>query len=94
MVDEIERVYTIPLVRAFKTARAKRTAAAIKAIRSFLARHMKTDESRVKLSSELNSYIWMGGIKPPKKIRVKAKRDSKGEVYATIQKEKEEKKVS
>ena len=92
MVDEIERVYTVPLNRMLKSSRREKAESAIKFLKSFLARHMKTDGSRVKLSKELNSSVWMKGMqKPPRKIRVKAKRDAKGEVQATLQEAKEEK---
>jgi large subunit ribosomal protein L31e len=92
MVDEIERVYTVSLVSVLRSSRREKAQSAVKFLKSFLARHMKTDGSRVKLSAELNSSIWMKGMqKPPRNIRIKAKRDAKGEVQATLQEIKEEK---
>jgi large subunit ribosomal protein L31e len=85
MVDELERIYTVPLRDAYKTVKVKRTSRAVKILRSFLARHMKTQEERVKLSAEVNSLVWSKGMeKPPRKIKVKAKRDAKGEVSVSL----------
>jgi large subunit ribosomal protein L31e len=85
MVDELERIYTVPLVDAYKTVRGKRTSRAVKILKSFLARHMKTEEERVKVSSEVNSLLWRSGMqRPPKRIKVKAKRDAKGEVSVSL----------
>jgi len=85
MVDELERVYTVPLVGAYKTVRGKRASRAVKILKSFLARHMKTQEERVKLSSEVNSFLWQKGMQsPPRRIKVKARRDAKGEVSVSL----------
>jgi large subunit ribosomal protein L31e len=89
MVDELERIYTVPLRDAYKTIRGKRSSRAVKILKSFLARHMKTQEERVKLGAEVNSLIWSSGMKkPPRRIKVKAKRDSKGEVSVSLLEEK------
>jgi large subunit ribosomal protein L31e len=46
---------------------------------------MKTQEERVKLGAEVNSLVWSRGIKkPPRRIKVKAKRDSKGTVSVSL----------
>jgi len=85
MVEELERVYTVPLADAYKTVRGKRSRRAVKILKSFLARHMKTQEERVKLSKEVNSYVWQHGMQePPRRIKVKVKRDAKGEVSVTL----------
>ena len=71
MVDEIERVYTVPFEQMLKSSRREKAKSAVKFLKSFLARHMKTDLDRVKLSKELNSSILAHGIqKPPRKIEV------------------------
>ena len=91
MVDELERVYTVPLVGAYKTVRGKRASRAVKILKSFLARHMKTQEERVKLSSEVNSFLWQKGMQsPPRRIKVKARRDAKGEVSVSLVEEQKE----
>jgi len=85
MVEEIERVYTVPLADAYATVRGKRSSRAVKILKSFLARHMKTEEERVKLGAEVNSAVWARGMQnPPRKIKVKAKRDAKGLVSVSL----------
>jgi len=75
-----EREYIIPLRREIlKVPRHKRTPKAIKAIKQFLAKHMRIanrDVSKIKIDDFLNKEIWHRGIKnPPTKIKVLAKRD-------------------
>lgn len=75
-VDKIEREYIIPLRRKWaKVPRYKRANKAIKAIKEFLARHMKVrdrDLNKIKLDKYLNEFVWFRGIKkPPIKIKVK-----------------------
>jgi large subunit ribosomal protein L31e len=85
MVEELERVYTVPLVGAYETVRGKRTSRAVKILKSFLARHMKTQEERVKVSAEVNSLLWKRGMqRPPRRVKVKVKRDAKGEVIVSL----------
>ena len=65
-----ERVYTIPLRKAFKRARTQRADAAISVIRAFILRHMKSDE--VRIGKYLNEYIWQRGRKKiPRRVKVK-----------------------
>lgn len=67
-----ERIYTVPLGDAFVKPRNKRTPRAIKLLREFAARHMKTDAENVLISNMVNAFVWMRGIqKPPRKIKVK-----------------------
>jgi large subunit ribosomal protein L31e len=85
MVEELERIYTVPLGGAYKTVRGKRSSRAIKMLKSFLAKHMKTQEERVKLTADVNSLVWQRGMqKPPRRIKVKARRDAKGEVSVSL----------
>jgi len=85
---ELEREYVIPLRRnAMKVPRYKRAKKAVKAIKEFLAKHMKVedrDTRKVKVNMYLNNEVWFRGIKkPPAKIKVKAiKKD--GIVYAEL----------
>lgn len=81
---ETERTYIIPLRRVFlkvpKYRRAKRT---IAGVRSFLEKHMKSDQ--VKLGMSLNDYIWERGMQnPPHKVKVTVKKDDKGVVHAEL----------
>ena len=75
----LEREYVIPLRKEWlKVPRYRRTNRAVKAIKMFIARHMKVpdrDTRKVKLNSYLNQEIWFRGIaKPPARIKVKAKK--------------------
>ncbi len=65
-----ERIYTIPLRKEFlKAPNYKRTKRAVTAVRSFIKRHMKTDD--VKIGSKLNLELWKHGRKnPPARIKV------------------------
>ncbi len=82
----VERTYTIPLrkewLKAVKYQRAKK---AVRAIREFLARHMKVEMENVKLGKYLNLVLWSHGIKsPPSRVRVNVVKDDKGVVMAEL----------
>lgn len=75
--DKLEREYIIPLRKEWKNVpRYKRANKAIKAIKEFLARHMKLrdrDLKKIRIDKYLNEEIWFRGIKkPPSRIKVKA----------------------
>src|SRR3972149_4681217 len=72
--------FVVPLRRKFgKVARYRRTPRAIKVIKEFLVRHMKSyerDLKKVRLDKYLNEFIWTRGIRnPPSRVRVKAMLD-------------------
>ena len=71
MINE-KRTYVIPLRREFnKAPRYKRSKKAIKALREFIIKHMKTE--KVVIDILLNEYVWSKGIKnPPAKVKVNA----------------------
>ena len=76
-IEKLEREYIIPLRAKWKKVpRYKRANKAIKAIKEFLARHMKIrdrDLDKIKLDKYLNEFVWTRGIrKPPIKVKVKA----------------------
>jgi len=88
-----ERMYTIPLGKAWIMPPNRRAPRAIRMIKSFVTRHMKlearkegeeeSEEEPKKLiiSNEVNERVWKMGIeKPPRKIRVRAARDKEGNV--------------
>ncbi len=81
----MERIYTIPLRRKFiKVPRYKRTPKAIRVIKEFLKRHMKSD--KIVLDKKINEKVWERGIKhPPGKIKVKAVKDESGKVITTLE---------
>jgi large subunit ribosomal protein L31e len=87
-----ERVYTIPLQKATVRPPKKRAPRAIQLIRDFITKHMKLEMKleeeeeegelpRLIISKEVNEKIWGKGIeKPPRRIRVRAAKDSDGNV--------------
>jgi len=74
-----ERIYTIPLGRAWISPRQKRAPRAVRMVQSFIQRHMKPEVLVV--SNEVNERIWSRGVrKPPRRIRVRAAKDTEGTV--------------
>ena len=75
--QKVEREYVIPLRRMFvRVPQYERTGKAVKAIRQFIAKHMKIpgrDVSKVKLDVYFNNELWFRGrANPPAKVKVKA----------------------
>jgi len=84
-----ERIYVIPLMKEWnKVPRYKRAKKSMRAIREFVAKHMKVydrDLNKIKIDRFLNEEVWFRGIKhPPKKIKVKAIKDSTGIVRVEL----------
>jgi len=87
-----ERVYTIPLAKAWIQPPKKRAPRAMHMIREFITKHMKLEirveeeEEREELpklviNKDVNERVWDRGIeKPPRKIRVRAAKDKDGNV--------------
>ncbi|MEM1514521.1 MAG: 50S ribosomal protein L31e [Candidatus Bathyarchaeia archaeon] len=74
-----ERIYTVPLGKAWIRSRTKRAPRAIYLLRAFIKRHMKIEEDSIRISNDVNEKIWSRGIqKPPRKIRVKVTKDKEG----------------
>ena len=66
----LERVYTIPFERVRNVPKTQRARRAIKTIRKFVKRHMKSDN--IWIDNRVNALIWArGAAKPPSKIKVK-----------------------
>lgn len=75
MADKLERIYTIPLGKAYETIRTKRTARAVKLVQNFVSKNMKTED--VKISTALNTFLWKrSSQKPPRKIKVRVIREN------------------
>ena len=77
----IEREYVIPLKKEWvKVPKYKRTAKSIKAIKEFIARHMRIqdrDKDKVKLDVYLNNELWFRGSRHAfNKIKVKVIKDA------------------
>ncbi len=72
----MERVYVVPLKKAFKKPRTKRADAAISIVREFVSRHMGVEV--VKIGKELNEHIWSRGRKKiPRRVRIKVVTEEK-----------------
>jgi large subunit ribosomal protein L31e len=78
-----ERIYTVPLGRAWIGPKWKRAKKAISILKQFVDRHMKPTE--IIINPEVNEAIWVRGIKkPPRKIRVKLTKDEEGVVEVSL----------
>lgn len=81
--ENLTRVYTINLGRAWLTPQHKRTDRVVNMIREFAQKHMKSDE--IKLEQELNRQLWSRGkTNPPRKMRVKMVKDEDGVVTVSL----------
>jgi len=84
-----EREYVINIRREImKVPRHKRTPKAVKAVKQFIARHMRVpdrDLKKIKLDKWINHELWFRGIKNPiTKIKVKAKYDDNKNVRVEL----------
>ncbi|AKB77073.1 LSU ribosomal protein L31e [Methanosarcina horonobensis HB-1 = JCM 15518] len=87
MADDMvkEQIYTIPLREVRKVPSWKRAGRAVREVRDFLVRHMKTESEQVKLDKTINEHLWEKGCeKPPLSIRVRAVKFADGEVQAEL----------
>jgi large subunit ribosomal protein L31e len=89
-----EKIYTVPLSRAWIMPARKRTPRAMRILRSFITKHMKLETrkegeekedeeepAQLIISDEVNRKVWARGAeKPPRKIRVRAAKDKEGNV--------------
>ena len=81
-----ERIYIIPLRDVLRSPRWKRCNTAVKDIRAYLAKHMKSED--VRLDRSINEKVWEhGSEKPPQKIRVRAMKMEDGQVQAELAEE-------
>ena len=71
----VEKVYVIPLRKAvIATRRVMRAKKAVGTIKLFIMRHTRSKD--VRLSQQLNHYLWAHGAKkPPAKVKVKVSVD-------------------
>jgi large subunit ribosomal protein L31e len=97
MVEELERVFTIPLTVTKIVPKTKRAPRAIKEIKEYVRRHMmektseedeEKDKKEVWLDYRLNELIWSRGIEhPPSRVRVKAIRFEDGLIEVSLPEE-------
>ncbi len=82
-VEELTRVYLVPLGTAFEAPPYRRAKVAIRIIREFTVRHMKASE--VKIKTDVNELVWARGIKkPPRRVRLEMERDEDGVVSVRL----------
>jgi len=79
------RTYTIPLRSEFReTERYNKTKRAMKGIRKYVEKHMKTED--VKIGSSVNLQMWTrGGQNPPHKITVVVEKNADGVVFVELE---------
>jgi large subunit ribosomal protein L31e len=78
-----ERIYTIPLGRAWIAPRYRRAEKAISVLRKFVKRHMKPSKTLIEPS--VNEEIWRNGAyNPPRKIRVRLSKDDEDIVTVSL----------
>lgn len=69
---KLERIYTVPLRKAFDYLRTRRVERAVKLMRAFMARHFKVEEKNVRISEGVNALLWRDSIqKPPRRIKIR-----------------------
>ena len=80
---ELERIYTIPLRKTKDLVRSRRADLAVRDVKRFLSRHMKSED--IWLDQEVNQLLWARGkFTIPSRIRVRATRFSDGVVEVTL----------
>lgn len=78
----MERIYTIPLRDVKRVPRTKRSPKAMRYIREFIQKHMKTED--VIIDKSVNEKVWeRGREKIPSKIKVRAVEED-GTVEVTL----------
>ena len=80
---ELERIYTIPLRKTKDLVRSRRADLAVRDVKRFLSRHMKTES--IWIDGSVNESLWAKGkYSIPSRIRVRATRFSDGVVEVTL----------
>lgn len=80
---ELERVYTIPLRKTKDLVRSRRADLAVRDVKRFLSRHMKSET--IWLDASVNEALWSNGkYHIPSRIRVRATRFNDGVVEVTL----------
>ena len=82
---ELKREYNVPLRREWlKVPKHKRAKKAVKALKQFLVRHMKSDD--IRLGQHLNEEIWKNGMRnPPHHVKISTIKDAEGIVRAELE---------
>jgi large subunit ribosomal protein L31e len=81
--SELERVYTIPLRKTKDLVRSRRADLAVRDVKRFLSRHMKSES--IWIDASVNETLWARGkFTIPSRIRVRATRFDDGVVEVTL----------
>jgi len=93
--EKLERIYTVPLGKAYEYKRTNRVPRAVKLLRQFVSRHMKTELASVLVSTSVNNLLWTRSIqKPPRRVKVRVIRQAGvTRVYLPDEMTEEEKKL-
>ncbi len=84
--ENLSRVYTVNLGKAWLTPRYRRTDRVMNMVREFAKKNMKSDE--VKIDQDLDRHIWSRGkTNPPRKVRVKMIKDEDDVVTVSLYEE-------
>jgi large subunit ribosomal protein L31e len=84
--ENVTRIYTINLGKAWLTPQYRRTDRVISIIKEFGEKHMRSDE--IKVDQDLNRQIWKRGkANPPRRLRVKMIKDEDGTVTVSLYEE-------
>jgi large subunit ribosomal protein L31e len=79
----LDRVYVVPLRKAQAAPRPTRAKHAIELLKKFVVRHMKPEG--LIIAQSVNERIWEHGIyKPPRRIRIRATKNTEGQVEVTL----------
>ncbi|MBI4258065.1 MAG: 50S ribosomal protein L31e [Thaumarchaeota archaeon] len=85
MSEKEAHIYAIPLGRVWNLPPYKRAPKAIRTIREFVQKHLKTKE--VKISPEVSEHVWSRGIKkPPRSVKVSVEKDEDGVATVSLAK--------
>jgi large subunit ribosomal protein L31e len=81
--QELERIYTIPLREVKSSPRNHQADRAIRAIKRYLTRHMKSED--IWIDASVNEAIWARGMYTiPSRIRVRARKFDDGVVEVSL----------
>src|ERR671931_227603 len=84
--ENLSRVYTVNLGKAWLTPRYRRTDRVMSMVREFAKKNMKSDD--VKIDQDLGRHIWSRGkTNPPRKVRVKMIKDEDDVVTVSLYEE-------
>ncbi|MFQ6011392.1 MAG: 50S ribosomal protein L31e [Nitrososphaerales archaeon] len=81
--QEVSRLYTVPLAKAWLSPKKRRTVRAMNMIKEFTKRHMKATD--IKITTGVNESMWGRGIeKPPRRITLLMEKDVEGVVTVSL----------